>query len=152
MYVKHLFFCNFVSANLLKIFSLIMFKKGTKIYSIINNKCPRCQEGDFFKHQLTYAPKKVTELHKNCPNCNLKYMIEPSFFYGAMYVNYGITVGLSIITFLITSLIFGASLLQYFAVIFIVLVILTPINLRLSRILWINIFIEYEKGKEDFVS
>lgn len=147
MYVKHLFFCNFVIANLLKIFRVIMFKKGTKIYSIINNKCPKCHQGDFFKHKLTYAPKKITELHKNCPNCNLKYMIEPSFFYGAMYVNYGVTVGLSIVVFLIASLIFGASLLQSFAVIFIALVLLTPFNLRLSRILWINMFITYEEKK-----
>ncbi|MFN0729714.1 DUF983 domain-containing protein [Polaribacter gochangensis] len=124
-----------------------MFKKGTKIYSIINNKCPRCQEGDFFKHKLTFAPKKITELNNSCPNCNLKYMIEPSFFYGAMYVNYGVTVGLSIVIFLIASLIFGASLLQSFAVIFIALVLLTPINLRLSRILWINMFISYEEKK-----
>ncbi|MFT5760995.1 MAG: hypothetical protein ACI8WA_000097 [Polaribacter sp.] len=130
----------------------MMFKKGTKNYSIFNNKCPRCQEGDFFKSKLTYKPSKITELHKNCPNCNLKYMIEPSFFYGAMYVNYGITVGLSIITFLIATLIFGASLLQSFAAIFIALIIMIPINLRFSRILWINMFISYEEKKEDSIS
>ncbi|GGG90413.1 hypothetical protein GCM10011416_03740 [Polaribacter pacificus] len=121
-----------------------MFKKGTKLYSIINNKCPRCQEGDFFKHKLSYAPTKVTELHTHCPNCQLKYMIEPSFYYGAMYVNYGITVGLSIAAFLASTLFFGASLLESFAAIFIVLLIMMPINLRLSRILWINMFVSYD--------
>ena len=30
----------------------------------------------------------------NVRNCDLKYMIEPSFFYGAMYVSYGLTVGI----------------------------------------------------------
>ena len=96
-----------------------MFKKGTKLYSILKGKCPRCNEGAFFKYNVTFTPSKVTKLHENCSKCNLKYMIEPSFFYGAMYVNYGITVAISISTFLVAKLIFNGSLLQAFAAIFI---------------------------------
>ena len=121
-----------------------MFKKGTKLYSILKGKCPRCQEGDFFEYGFTFNPSKVTKLHDNCPKCNLKYMIEPSFFYGAMYVNYGITVGLSILTFLVAKLTFGLTLLQTFAAIIGALVTLAPVNLRLSRILWINMFVSYD--------
>ena len=124
-----------------------MFKKGSKLYSIFNGKCPQCQEGDFFTNGFTYNPSKVTNIYDNCPNCNLKYMLEPSFYYGAMYVNYGITVGLSIVTFLISKLIFNLNLLQSFATIFIVLVILAPLNLRLARILWINMFVSFDKTK-----
>lgn len=72
-------------------------------------------------------------------------MIEPSFFYGAMYVNYGITVAISILSFLIAKLIFNATLLQSFAAIFIALLVLAPVNLRLSRILWINMFVGFDK-------
>lgn len=57
-----------------------MFKKGTKAYSVFNNKCPKCQEGDFFKNKISYTPSKVTKIHDNCPKCDLKYMLEPSFF------------------------------------------------------------------------
>ena len=122
-----------------------MFKKGTKLYSIVKGKCPRCHEGDFFLHGFTFHPKKVTKIHTNCSKCDLKYMLEPSFFYGAMYINYGITVALSIITFLIVKLIFGFSLLQSFAAIFIALLVFAPINLRLSRILWIHMFVQYDE-------
>jgi uncharacterized protein (DUF983 family) len=124
-----------------------MFKRGTKIYSVLNAKCPRCHEGDFFKHTFTFNPSKITQLHDNCPKCNLKYMMEPSFFYGAMYVNYGITVALSIVTFLIASLVFGAMLLQSFAAIIVTLLLLTPLNLRLSRIIWINMFVKYKTNE-----
>jgi uncharacterized protein (DUF983 family) len=124
-----------------------MFKRGTKIYSVLNAKCPRCHEGDFFKHTFTFNPSKITQLHDNCPKCNLRYMMEPSFFYGAMYVNYGITVALSVVTFLITSLIFEAMLLQSFAAIIVTLLLLTPLNLRLSRIIWINMFVKYETNE-----
>ncbi|WP_317130851.1 DUF983 domain-containing protein [Polaribacter aestuariivivens] len=127
----------------------MMFKKGTKIYSILKGKCPKCHEGDFFKYKFTFNPSKITQLHDNCPNCNLKYMMEPSFFYGAMYVNYGITVALSIIVFLISKLLFNLTLLQSFIAIIIALIILAPVNLRLSRILWINMFVSYHKNNNN---
>ena len=123
----------------------MMFKKGTKLYSIANGKCPKCQEGDFFKYSFTFNPSKITKLHDNCSHCNLKYMMEPSFFYGAMYVNYGITVAISILVFLITKLVFEFELLHSFLSVVAALFILAPINLRLSRILWINMFVSYEK-------
>ena len=122
-----------------------MFKRGSKMYSIANNKCPKCHEGDFFKHGLTFNPSKITKLHDNCPNCNFKYMIEPSFFYGAMYVNYVITVAIGVITMLIAKFVFNLDLLQSFLAVFVMLIILAPINLRLSRILWINMFVSYKK-------
>nr|WP_299016429.1 DUF983 domain-containing protein [uncultured Polaribacter sp.] len=125
-----------------------MFKKGTKIYSILKGKCPQCHEGDFFKHKFTFNPAKITTLHSNCPNCNLKYMMEPSFFYGAMYVNYGITVALSVAVFVIASVFFGLELLHSFLAIVIALIVLAPVNLRLSRILWINMFVGYKKDKK----
>jgi uncharacterized protein (DUF983 family) len=129
-----------------------MFKKGTKLYSILNGKCPRCNEGAFFKYNVTFNPSKVTKLHENCSKCNLKYMLEPSFFYGAMYVNYGITVAISISTFLVAKLIFNGSLLQAFAAIFIALIVLAPVNLRLSRIIWIHMFITFDKKYNKNVS
>lgn len=122
-----------------------MFKKGTKLYSIINGKCPKCHEGNFFKYGFTFNPKKITKIHDHCSECNLKYMLEPSFFYGAMYVNYGITVGISIMIFLLAKLIFEFNLLYSFLSVVAVLFILAPVNLRLSRILWINMFVSYNR-------
>ena len=122
-----------------------MLKKGTKLYSILKGKCPRCHEGEFFKYKATFHPSKITKLHDNCPKCGLKYMIEPSFFYGAMYVNYAITTALSIVVFLASKLIFELSLLQSFIAIIVALIVLIPFNLRLSRTLWINMFVAYNK-------
>jgi len=125
-----------------------MFKKGTKIYSIFNGKCPRCHEGNFFKHGFTFNPSKITKLHDNCSHCNLKYMIEPSFFYGAMYINYGITVAISVAVFVIAKLGFELDLLQSFLMVLAALIVLAPINLRLARILWINMFVNYKEETE----
>jgi uncharacterized protein (DUF983 family) len=121
-----------------------MINKGTKIYSIIKGKCPKCHKGNFFKHRFTFNPTKITKLHDNCSECNLKYMLEPSFFYGAMYVNYGITVAISIAVFVATKLFLEFYLLQSFISVILALVVLAPVNLRLSRILWINMFVSYK--------
>ena len=120
-----------------------MFKKGTKLYSIANNKCPRCHEGEFFKERLSlFNFEKTLKLHENCSHCDLKYVMEPSFFYGAMYINYGITVALSIAVFIISKVFIGLTLFQSFLSIIGVLIIFTPINLRLARLLWISFFCE----------
>ena len=120
-----------------------MLKKGTKLYSIVRGKCPRCHEGEFFKYRFNFNPSKITKLHENCSKCNFKYMIEPSFFYGAMYINYGITVAIAVIVFVISKIGFELNLLQSFIYVLISLLLLAPLNLRLSRILWINMFVSY---------
>ncbi|WP_438977632.1 DUF983 domain-containing protein [Polaribacter sp.] len=125
-----------------------MFKKGTKLFSVVNGKCPKCQEGNFFKYGFTFNPSKITKLHDNCSHCNLKYMIEPSFFYGAMYINYGITVAISVAVFVIAKLGFELDLLQSFLMVLAALIVLAPINLRLARILWINMFVNFKEETE----
>jgi hypothetical protein len=72
-------------------------------------------------------------------------MLEPSFFYGAMYINYGITVAISIAVFVITKLGLELNLLESFLSVFAALLLLAPINLRLARIIWINMFVPFDE-------
>ena len=128
-----------------------MFKKGTKLYSILFNKCPKCHEGDFLKERNIFKFHKAFDMHEKCTKCGLKYMMEPSFFYGAMYVNYSLTVGLSIITFVVASLLFNLSLIESFIPIVVVLVLTSPLSLRFSRIIWINFFIKYKPDSKKII-
>ena len=130
----------------------MIFKKGTKLYSIFNNKCPKCHEGSFFIEKNLFNTKKVLKLHDNCNQCNLKYLIEPSFFYGAMYVNYGITVALSVISFVVATVLFNSTMTQGFIALVIVLVLTAIPTMRLSRIIWINMFVKYDKGSSTNIS
>ncbi|MBT8384506.1 MAG: DUF983 domain-containing protein [Bacteroidia bacterium] len=120
-----------------------MFNKGSKIYSIINNKCPKCHEGNFFEDNNPLHLKKVLKMNSHCSFCGFKYEIEPSFFYGAMYVSYGLTVGASIITSFILFFL-GLNLLQIFISIFIMLILFTPVTLRLARLIYSNMFVDYD--------
>ncbi|TVZ56771.1 uncharacterized protein (DUF983 family) [Lutibacter sp. Hel_I_33_5] len=123
-----------------------MIRKGTRLYSLIKNKCPRCQNASFFKYSYTYNPKKVIKLHDNCSCCGQKYMLEPSFYYGAMYVNYGITVALFVLVFIISKVILQLSILNSFITVLTISFLLTPITLRLSRLIWINMFVNFDKN------
>lgn len=121
-----------------------MFKKGGKLYSIFFNKCPKCHEGDFMVEKNIFKLHKAFNMHQSCSKCGLKYMMEPSFFYGAMYVNYGLTVGIGIVTFAIATLFFNFTLLESFIPIVVMLILTAPVTIRLSRIIWINLFIKYD--------
>lgn len=119
-------------------------KKGSKLYSIAKNKCPKCQEGDFFKHSLTLNFKNNLKTNESCSNCGLKYMIEPSFFYGAMYVSYALTVAMAVAIFVICSFL-DRDLVTILVAIIVGLLLSMPWIMRLSRLLYINLFIHYKK-------
>ena len=123
-----------------------MFKKGSTLFSVLNNKCPRCHEGDFLVEKNPLRLNKAFKMHERCSHCDLKYMMEPSFFYGAMYVSYGLTVAISIAIFILLKIIFGSDLIYSFIAIVVGLILLSPFTLRLSRIIWINIFVNYDKS------
>jgi len=124
----------------------LMFKKGSKLHSIFSNKCPRCQEGDFFTTSNHFKLKETFKMHKNCSHCHLKYMMEPSFFYGAMYVTYALTVAIAMVVFSVNYLI-GLGLIENMSVLTVILALLTPISLRISRLIYINIFIHFDASK-----
>lgn len=93
-----------------------------------------------------YKLNKIYQMHERCSNCGTKYKIEPSFFYGAMYVSYAVGVAFSVAAFIIAYLIFGASLLISFFAITFTLIIFMPVIMRLSRNIWINLFMKYDKN------
>lgn len=121
-----------------------MLKRGSKFYSILNNKCPKCHEGDFFEHSISLNFRNNLKTRETCDNCGLKYMIEPSFFYGAMYVSYALTVALAVIIFVI-SYSLGFGMITSLIAIIMGLIILMPVIMRISRLLYINLFVHYKK-------
>jgi len=86
----------------------------------------------------------VLKMNENCSHCGLKYQIEPSFFYGAMYVSYGVNVGIGIAAFIVSYLIFKTSIQTSFISIIATLIVLFPFVLRWSRNIYINMFVTYD--------
>ncbi|HET8839572.1 MAG TPA: DUF983 domain-containing protein [Flavobacteriaceae bacterium] len=122
------------------------FLKGTPFHSILFSSCPVCQEENMYLDPNPYHLRNAFKMHERCSHCGTKYKIEPSFFFGAMYVSYGLGVGVSIAAFLVCHLWLQLEILGSFLVIMGVLIVLFPLILRISRNIWINLFLHYDKN------
>lgn len=121
-----------------------MLKKGSKLNSILTGSCPKCQNESMYVFRNSYNLKNTLKMNDHCSHCNFKYQIEPSFFYGAMYVSYGLNVAIGIGVFIIGYLFFDLNLKYSFIAIIASLAILYPVVLRLSRNIYINMFVSYD--------
>ncbi|MBT8263681.1 MAG: DUF983 domain-containing protein [Bacteroidia bacterium] len=121
--------------------------KGTKLYSIFKGKCPVCHNGDLYKNKNPYLLSETLKMHERCSHCDTKFKIEPSFFYGAMYVSYGVGIAFAVAAFIISFFLLNLGRLNSFLVITGTLVFFLPVILRLSRNIWINFFFKFDPEK-----
>ncbi|MFK5973144.1 MAG: DUF983 domain-containing protein [Flavobacteriaceae bacterium] len=121
-----------------------MLKKGNKLYSILTGSCPKCHEESMYLDKNPYRLGNLFKMHERCSHCSTKYKMEPSFFYGAMYVSYGVGIAFSLAAFVITFLFFGMSLMSSFIAIVTTMIVFMPVIVRLSRNIWINFFVSYK--------
>lgn len=123
---------------------LQMLKKGNKLYSILTGSCPKCHKESMYAKKNPYQPGHLFKMHERCSNCNTKYKIEPSFFYGAMYVSYAVGIAFAVAAFVVAKILLGAGLITTFIVIVATMVAFMPVIIRLSRNIWINFFIKFD--------
>ena len=123
-----------------------MIKKGSKLYSIFTGTCPKCHEESMYINPNPYVLMDTLKIGEKCSNCNTKYRLEPSFFFGSMYVSYGVGIAFAVLAFGISYYIFSSTLTTAFIVIIATLVVFMPIIMRVSRTIWINLFIHYDEN------
>ena len=125
---------------------LQMLKKGSKLNSILTGSCPKCQEESMYKSKNMFNPEYTIKMNEQCSHCGTRYKIEPSFFYGSMYVSYAVGVAFGVAAFVVFYFFLKTSLKVAFMGICGTLLALMPIIMRLSRNIWINFFISYDKN------
>lgn len=120
--------------------------KGTKLYPILNMKCPQCHESNFFVAH-PYKLSTMGEVKKRCAKCNQKFELETGFYQGAYYVSYGLGVALFVaavvLNYIFRETVTPTSLMVSFVL---ALIILLPLMYTLSKIIWATIFIKYDKN------
>ncbi|TDE06244.1 DUF983 domain-containing protein [Flavobacterium hiemivividum] len=121
-----------------------MLKKGSKLYSILTGTCPKCQKESMYSDPNPLHLGNILKMQENCSHCGLKYQIEPSFFYGAMYVSYGLNVAVGTAAFIISYVLLHSSLKVAFISIIVSLILLFPFVLRWARNIYINMFVSYD--------
>lgn len=122
-----------------------MLKKGSTLNSILTGSCPKCHEESMYVEKNPYKLNTLYKMNETCSHCKTRYQIEPSFFYGAMYVGYGLTVAIGVAIFVTLNVIFGVAVLPTFISIIVGIILLTPVTSRTARNIYINMFIHYDK-------
>lgn len=129
-----------------------MLKRESKLYSIVTYKCPRCHHGHLFENK-GWSYTKFAAMPKKCSCCGQYYEPEPGFYYGAMYVSYAITTGLTLTMLAVLSfLLEEITLLWFVSSLAGVLLLSFPFIFRMSRSIWINMFIQFDKKKASCAS
>lgn len=95
--------------------------------------------------------KDLLKMPDRCSVCGQKMELEVGFYYGTGYVSYAVTVLLLGICFVLYALIFGLSYTDnsmFYALGLSVGIVLSlqPWLMRLSRVLYLNMFVKYGKG------
>ncbi len=112
----------------------------SKIAATIELKCPRCRTGKMFSGSV-FNIKQFDKMHEQCPNCNLKFEVEPGFWYGAMFVSYGFSILILIVLGATLYYFFNdPSIWVYITAITLVSLLAVPLNFRLSRSVFLHLF------------
>ncbi len=120
------------------------FGKGTKLYSVLKLKCPRCQEGNLFLNRNPYNLKMFDKMPDKCVVCGEDFVRESGFFWGAMMVSHAFTTLIAVVVHLIIFHFYGWDITPNIIAIVSIILILFPIVFRTSRAIWINIFVDYD--------
>lgn len=118
------------------------------LYGLVTNKCPNCRKGDVFVHKGIFPLGSLLTMHEHCPACGQKLLYERNNGGG---INYALTVMLFFLNLLWYWPIFGMSYLDYsiyyyLATSIVVVVLVQPWLMRLSRMIYLYLFIRYGKG------
>jgi uncharacterized protein (DUF983 family) len=122
--------------------------RGSKLYSILNFKCPKCHVGDLYDTP-TFSFRKPFDMPQACSHCGQSYWPEPGFYYGAMFVSYIFTGWFCLGFVALVHWVFGVGLFESFGLLIVVLALLFVYFFRLSRAIWINLNVHFDPRRAE---
>ncbi len=118
--------------------------KDSKLLSICRCKCPRCHEGDMFLKNHLWKPTGFHKMNKTCAYCGQSFEPEPGFYFGAMFVSYGINTAIFIALWVLLEVtVEEISLTAILSLMVATILLFLPLTFRLSRSIWITLFVPY---------
>jgi uncharacterized protein (DUF983 family) len=121
------------------------------ILSILQNKCTRCRRGKLYQYDNAYNLKKFMIMNEKCSVCGQPLDMEPGFYYGTNMVSYTLAVFICVFTFFLWWATIGFSLTDkrffwWIGANAILLILLQPPLMRLSRTVWLSFFVRYSSN------
>ncbi len=112
----------------------------SKLMAIVNARCPHCHEGRLFQYKW-WNVFNFAQMHEHCPSCDVRYEVEPGFFYGAMYISYAFSVGIMLVGgILVFNFLNDPPAMCYIGPITTVSLLLVPFIFRTVGVIFIHCF------------
>jgi hypothetical protein len=117
--------------------------------SVLTNKCSRCRRGDLYISHHPFDLRNMMQMNEHCPVCGQPFEIEVGFWYGTGFVSYALSVAVCVASFIAWKVLIGMSLhdnrlFWWMGCNALLLVLLQPILMRMSRTIWLNFFVWYD--------
>lgn len=103
----------------------------TTLWRGLRLRCPRCGAATLFKGWFA--------MHETCPRCDMRFEREPGYFIGAIYINYAITVVISLGTFFLVESVTGWTLTYLLPMTMGIAVSLPLLLFRFAKSLWLSV-------------
>lgn len=118
------------------------------IVSILRNKCTRCRQGRIFLSKNPYDFRNMMKMPANCEVCGQPFEPEVGFYYGTGYVSYGLSIMICVASLIVWVLFIGISIgdnrfFWWMGVNTVLLLVLQPLLMRISRTIWLAFFVHY---------
>jgi len=111
-----------------------------EVIDVLNCKCPKCKKENIFSNRGNILLFKMPKMNDRCIECNYKFEKEPGFFFGSMFVSYALGAGQMIISLILFWHYLDLPPIKVFFIIAITSILLSTINFRVSRSIWIHLF------------
>jgi hypothetical protein len=125
--------------------------KPALLPAIFKMKCPNCRKGDMFCNRSMFPLKQLLKMPEQCKVCGQPMELEVGFYYGTGYVSYALTLVLLAVVFFAYWGIFGISykdnsVFYALGASIAAVLLLQPWLMRMSRVLYLYMFVKYGKG------
>ena len=107
-----------------------------RVTSVLRGRCPQCDKGQILH--------KIFGIHPRCQGCGLDFYPEPGYFLGAMTVSFLATAMLTIPPMVLLKAL-QVDLMVVLTYPFVQFLVLGPLLMIYSRVLWIHL--EYQMTK-----
>ena len=117
----------------------------SRVGCMLRLKCPRCYQGDMFETG-SWSFVRPFEMRNRCAQCNLDFWQEPGYYYGAMFISYGLIAIFSLVFVGIGLLLLDWTQRVVFTVLGLIIAINFVYTFRVARAIWIYINVRYDPG------
>lgn len=101
-----------------------------RLKALLLQRCPHCLQGKVFLSWLS--------MYEHCPVCGIQYEREEGYFMMSIFIGYILGTAAAILPILI-MLWLKATLITHIAVVSALIIVLSPLIFRYSRVIWLHV-------------